>query len=65
MIAFWFRLKAYGIDSKLVFNKIDLINESTHNKLKLYQKIYNDIGYETISTSVPLKKKILLKLRIF
>ena len=49
---------AYGIESKLVFNKIDLINESTNNKLKLYQKIYNDIGYETISTSVPLKKNI-------
>ena len=41
-----------------MFNKIDLINKSTNNKLELYQKIYNEIGYEVISSSVPQKKNI-------
>ncbi|RPG59292.1 MAG: ribosome small subunit-dependent GTPase A [Flavobacteriales bacterium TMED191] len=49
---------AYGIESKLVFNKIDLINKSTNNKLEFYQKIYKEIGYEVISSSVPQKKNI-------
>ena len=49
---------AYGIESKLVFNKIDLINKSTNNKLEFYQKIYKDIGYEVIFSSVPQKKNI-------
>ena len=49
---------AYGIELKLVFNKIDLINKSTNNKLEFYQKIYKEIGYEVISSSVPQKKNI-------
>ena len=49
---FLIQSEAYGIESKLVFNKIDLHDEKTDEKKIKYQKIYEDIGYQTISTSI-------------
>jgi len=49
---FLVQAEAYKIDAKLIFNKIDLHNEAFESVRNNYQKIYNDIGYETILTSI-------------
>ena len=49
---FLIQAEAYGIESKLVFNKIDLHDKKTREKKLKYQKIYEGIGYQTISTSI-------------
>lgn len=51
--------EAYGIRPKLIFNKIDLHDQKTEELKKKYQKIYTEIGYETICSSIYDKKKIL------
>ena len=50
--------EAYGIESKLIFNKIDLHNKKQEKIKKEYQKTYEDIGYETLSTSIYNKDSI-------
>ena len=50
--------EAYGIKPKLIFNKIDLHDTATEQKKKKYQKIYKDIGYQTISSSIYAKNTI-------
>jgi len=49
---FLVQAEAYQIAAKLIFNKIDLHNDKLESKRKEYERIYNDIGYETISTSI-------------
>ena len=49
---FLVQAEAYQIAAKLIFNKIDLHNDKLESKRKEYEHIYNDIGYETISTSI-------------
>ena len=66
---FLIQAEAYGIESKLVFNKIDLHDKKTHEKKLKYQKIYEDIGYQTVSTSIynpdkTLEIKQLLKNKV-
>ena len=55
---FLVQAEAYQIDAKLIFNKIDLHNNELEAKRKDYQSIYNNIGYETLSTSIYEKKNI-------
>ena len=55
---FLVQAEAYQIDAKLIFNKIDLHNNELEAKRKDYQTIYNNIGYETISTSIYENKNI-------
>tara|TARA_B110000495_G_C23035090_1_gene617864 strand:+ start:2966 stop:3904 length:939 start_codon:yes stop_codon:yes gene_type:complete len=43
--------EAYGIDVRLVFNKIDLYNNTLRKKHDIYQKIYLNIGYKCLSIS--------------
>jgi len=43
---------AYGVNTKLIFNKIDLHDETLEAMQDKYQKIYQKIGYETISMSM-------------
>ena len=49
---FLIQAEAYGIDSKIIFNKIDLHDEKTEIICNKHQKIYQDIGYETIPMSI-------------
>ena len=44
--------EAYGIESILLFNKIDLYDEELISKKNNLQKIYTDIGYQCIDISV-------------
>ncbi|MCB2197429.1 MAG: ribosome small subunit-dependent GTPase A [Bacteroidetes bacterium] len=44
--------EAYRITAKLIFNKIDLYNEKQKNYLQELIDIYQNIGYECITTSV-------------
>ncbi len=44
--------EAYGIESILLFNKIDLYGEKLISKKNNLQKIYSDIGYQCIDLSV-------------
>tara|TARA_B110000467_G_C18274677_1_gene454621 strand:+ start:73 stop:1011 length:939 start_codon:yes stop_codon:yes gene_type:complete len=43
--------EAYGIDVRLVFNKIDLYNNTLRKQHDIYQKIYLNIGYKCLSIS--------------
>ena len=56
---FLIQAEAYGIESKLIFNKIDLHDNKAKLKKRQYQKIYEDIGYQTISSSIYDQEKIL------
>ena len=49
---FLVQAEAYKIDAKLIFNKIDLHDKELEAKRKDYQRIYNSIGYDTISSSI-------------
>ena len=49
---------AYDIDAKIIFNKIDLYDKKLMKKKEKYQKIYEKIGYETISTSIHSEKNL-------
>tara|TARA_Y100001968_G_scaffold327832_1_gene373699 strand:- start:441 stop:1373 length:933 start_codon:yes stop_codon:yes gene_type:complete len=49
---FLVQAEAYGITSKLIFNKIDLHDDTAEAKRQKYQKIYKDIGYQTIASSI-------------
>lgn len=44
--------EAYHIPTTLVFNKIDLLNEKDEEELEEYIRIYSNIGYHCIKTSV-------------
>ena len=55
---FLVQAEAYGIQSKLIFNKIDLYSNKVEDKRKKYQKIYEDVGYEIIATSIYSQDKI-------
>ena len=55
---FLVQAQAYDIDAKLIFNKIDLYNQKLNNKKEEYQKLYETIGYETISTSIKTQENI-------
>lgn len=50
--------EAYGINSLLVFNKIDLLHESDLDLLSAYQEIYKQAGYETLEISALQKKNL-------
>ena len=50
---------AYGIDAKLIFNKVDLYDNLLQKQKQKYQNIYNNIGIETISTSIKTKQNII------
>ena len=56
---FLVQAEAYGVPVILIFNKVDLYDRKLKIQHKKYEKIYNDIGYKTISTSVISKKNIL------
>ncbi len=56
---FLVQAEAYKIESKLIFNKIDLHDSKMDAKKKKYQSIYKNIGYETISTSIYDTKNII------
>tara|TARA_Y100000589_G_scaffold156122_1_gene148669 strand:+ start:9796 stop:10728 length:933 start_codon:yes stop_codon:yes gene_type:complete len=49
---FLIQAEAYGVETKIIFNKIDLHDSKTKEICKKYQRIYQDIGYETIPMSV-------------
>ena len=49
---------AYGIETKLIINKIDLHNKKSQFIKNTYLKIYKDIGYDIIEASVSMKKNI-------
>jgi len=49
---------AYGIEAKLIFNKIDLHNQELKKTHLRYKKMYEKIGYDTISTSTISKQNI-------
>jgi ribosome biogenesis GTPase len=50
--------QAYDIEAKLIFNKTDLYNQKLKKKKEEYQKLYESIGYETISTSIKTQENI-------
>ena len=56
---FLVQAEAYGVPVILIFNKVDLYDRKLKIQHKKYEKIYNDIGYTTISSSVISKKNIL------
>ena len=56
---FLVQAEAYGVAVILIFNKVDLYDTKLKIQHKKYEKIYNDIGYKTISSSVISKKNIL------
>jgi ribosome biogenesis GTPase len=69
---FLVQAEAYGIESVLLFNKVDLFNKKLEKKKVEYENIYNDIGYETLSTSIydsksifKIKKLIKNKVSVF
>ena len=49
---FLVQAEAYGINTKLIFNKIDLCDQKLEIIKEKFQKIYQNIGYETISMSI-------------
>lgn len=55
---FLVQARAYGIDAKIIFNKIDLYDKKLMSKKEKYQKIYEKIGYETIATSIHTEKNL-------
>ena len=44
--------KAYGVEVVLCFNKLDLLDDELQVKQKSLQKMYENIGYSCISTSL-------------
>lgn len=44
--------EAYSIDAKIIFNKTDLYNEATKERLKKLVTRYQNIGYECLDISV-------------
>ena len=51
MDRFLLTTRAYNIPTKIIFNKIDLYNETLQEYGNETMKIYRDIGYECIETS--------------
>ena len=49
---FLVQAEAYGIKSKLIFNKTDLYDSKSKKKKNKYEEIYQKIGYDTMSTSI-------------
>ena len=49
---FLIQTEAYGIESILLFNKVDLYDDKSKKKKIKYEKIYKSIGYKTFSTSI-------------
>ena len=69
---FLVQAQAYAIDAKIIFNKTDLYDKKLMTKKEKYQKIYENIGYQTISTSIhtennldKIKKLLLNKVTVF
>ncbi len=50
--------EAYNVPAKIIFNKIDLYNSKELEELERLTKIYEDIGYECLHTSVKTGKNI-------
>lgn len=50
--------EAYRIPARLIFNKIDLYNEKQKNYLQELIDVYQNVGYECITTSVKEEKNI-------
>jgi len=50
--------EAYGIETIIVFNKIDLLNTEEKEYLNQLCKAYNDVGYETRQISVQAEQGI-------
>ena len=57
---FLVQASAYGIKAKLIFNKLDLYDDILQKKREEYQKIYQNIGIDTISTSIKTKQNITI-----
>ena len=55
---FLVQAQAYGIDTQIIFNKIDLYDKKLMSEKEKYQKIYEKIGYKTISTSIHTQKNL-------
>ncbi len=55
---FLVQAEAYGIEAKIIFNKIDLHTQEAERKKMIYQKIYQDIGYVIIESSIYNKQTI-------
>jgi len=69
---FLVQAQAYAIDAKIIFNKTDLYDKKLMCQKEKYQKIYENIGYQTISTSIhtennldKIKKLLLNKVTVF
>ncbi|MCL2218895.1 MAG: ribosome small subunit-dependent GTPase A [Chitinispirillia bacterium] len=50
---FLFSCASYGVDSVIVFNKMDLLDEAEFNELEGTERFYKSIGYKILHTSVP------------
>jgi len=64
--------EAYHIPALLVFNKIDIYHEKENERLKAYEKVYEQIGYECLQISAirgthlrNLKAKLQQKTSLF
>lgn len=55
---FLIQAEAYGIESKIIFNKIDLHDKVLKKQTEECQKIYQSIGYETIPFSIKDPKNL-------
>ncbi len=61
--------EAYHIPAIIIFNKYDLYDDNSINKLDLFHSVYTNAGYKCVITSVPDKKglenfKVLLQDKI-
>ena len=50
--------EAYNIPASLVFNKTDIYDKETYEMMRIYQYMYADVGYASLSTSVKTKEGI-------
>jgi len=55
---FLFSSAVYGIESVIVFNKTDLLDDADKAELTVAERFYRDIGYKILHTSVPQKQGI-------
>ena len=54
---------SYGIDTLILFNKIDNYDKKSKEIVKNLEEIYTSAGYKTISVSGK-KKSILMNLKV-
>jgi ribosome biogenesis GTPase len=58
LIAFLVTAEAYGIETVLVFNKIDTLDEVTLDEQLYMQHVYQQIGYNCLRVS--RERKVLI-----